>query len=68
MYSLRLVLSAFVALLFLAKVEGYGGGAPEKACVTMTPGHPELPQEVDSPYQLVVNAAMVGRGQKVNGK
>lgn len=40
-------------------------GAPETACQTLRPGHPDPPQSTPAPYVLVPSALTVNRGQQI---
>ena len=45
----------FVWLAIIPATSGYGGGAPESACVDMSPNHGVTAQSLDSsPYTLEV--------------
>lgn len=48
---------AFYIFLVAVGVLGYPDGAPDKACVSMTPGHyATFPQTTESPYSLSVSS------------
>ena len=62
---------AVVFLLWSAgwyKTEALQSGAPEAACVHMTPGHSEAKQVSDPPYTITPSATSYSAGAEITGK
>ena len=63
--SVHLVLLVLVAGVPAAT--GNGGGAPQSACVDMSPNHTVDAQSTESPYSLDVDGNVISAGSTLKG-
>ena len=67
-------LAGLIVLLASAAVHGYGGGAPDTVCDTMTPssasntGHGATPTTSGFPYEVTFSKDCIKAGDTVDGK
>ncbi|KAI8786515.1 defense protein Hdd11, partial [Biomphalaria glabrata] len=59
------VLVWLTCLSLLNLCQGFGGGAPDGVCQSMTPNHNAPPQQPPSPYKVTTSKTAIAPGEQI---